>query len=88
MIMVHRGSVMVEKKKFVEEILEFFHKEAEMRGQLDVPISVLYKKFEKEVTYHNVQRAIEFLVDRDLIAPSSYALTAKGRRDHGLRQKT
>lgn len=78
---------MVEKKKLAEEILEFFHKEAEMRGELDVPISALYKKFGKE-GYHSVQRAIEFLVDRDLVAPSSYALTAKGRRDHGLRRKT
>jgi hypothetical protein len=78
----------VEKKKLAEEILEFFHKEAEMQGQLNVLISALYKKFGKETTYHSIQRAIEFLVDRDLIAPSSYALTAKGRRDHSLRRKT
>jgi len=77
---------MVEVKKLAEQILDFFHEEAEERGRLNVPMATLYKTFENEAPYQ-VQRAIEFLVNRDLIAPLSYSLTAKGRRDHGLRRK-
>jgi hypothetical protein len=66
------------------KILEFVHDEAEKRGRLNVPIATVYKTFEKEARYDVVQQAIEFLVNRDLIAPSSYSLTAKGRREHGL----
>lgn len=78
---------MVEIKKLAEEILGFFH-EADKRGRLSVPMEALYNAFEKEASYHVLQRAIEFLVDRDLIAPFSYSLTAKGRREHSLRRKT
>jgi hypothetical protein len=76
---------MVEIKKLAEEILSFFH-EADKRGRLSVPMASLYNAFETEASYHAVQRAIEFLVDRDLIAPFSYSLTAKGRREHSLRK--
>jgi hypothetical protein len=79
---------MVEIRRLAEKILEFLHDEAEKRGRLDVPIAAVYKIFEKEAPFGVVQQAIEFLVNRDLIAPSSYSLTAKGRREHGLRQKT
>jgi hypothetical protein len=79
---------MVEVRTLAERILEFLHDEAEKRGRLDVPIATVYKIFEKEAPFGMVQQAIEFLVNRDLIAPSSYSLTAKGRREHGLRQKT
>lgn len=75
---------MVEIRKLAENILEFMHDEAEKRGRLNVPIATVYKTFEKEAPYEVVQQAIEFLVNRDLIAPSSYGLTAKGRREHGL----
>jgi hypothetical protein len=78
---------MVEIKRLAEEILVFFH-EADKRGRLNVPMSSLYKAFEKKASYDVVQRAIEFLVDRDLIASFSYSLTAKGRREHNLRRKT
>jgi len=77
---------MVEIKKLAEQILDFFHAEAEKRGRLNIPIATLYKAFENEGPYQ-VQRAVEFLVNRDLIAPLSYSLTAKGRRDHDLRQR-
>jgi hypothetical protein len=75
---------MVEIKRLAENILEFMHDEAEKRGRLNVPIATVYKAFEKEARYDVVQQAIESLVNRDLIAPSSYSLTAKGRREHGL----
>ncbi len=78
---------MVEVKRLAEKILDFLHEEEEKRDRLNLPISVLYKTFEKEATYEAVQQAIAFLVDRDLIAPFSYSLTAKGRRERGLRLK-
>ncbi len=79
---------MVEVKKLSEEILTFLHEEFERRGHLNVPIAALYKRFEKEAPYDVVQQAIRFLVDRDFIAPFSYSLTAKGRREHSLGSKT
>jgi hypothetical protein len=79
---------MVEVRKLAEELLDYFHKEDERRGRLNIHIATLYKAYEKEASYEVIQRAIGFLVDRDLIAPSSYALTAKGRREHGLRPKS
>ena len=78
----------VEVKELAEKILEFLHEQEERRGHLHVTIATLYKTFEKEAPYEVVQQAIGFLVDRDLIAPFSYSLTAKGRREHGLRRKT
>lgn len=78
---------MVDLRRLSEQILDFFHKEDERRGRLNIHIATLYKAFEKEAPYEVIQRAIAFLVDRDLIAPSSYGLTAKGRRVHGLRRK-
>ncbi|MGA8856034.1 MAG: hypothetical protein WB643_02590 [Candidatus Bathyarchaeia archaeon] len=79
---------MVEVKKLAEQILEFLHKEEEKHGHLNVTLASLYKAFENEASYDVVQSAVRFLADRDLIAPFSYSLTAKGRREHGLRQKT
>jgi hypothetical protein len=79
---------MVEVKGLAEEILGFLHEQGERRGHLHVTIATLYKTFEKEAPYEVIQRAIRFLEDRDLIAPFSYSLTAKGRREHGLRRKT
>jgi len=79
---------MVDVRKLADELLGFFHKEDERRGRLNIHIATLYKAFEKQAPYEAIQRAIEFLVDRDLIAPSSYGLTAKGRREHGLKQKS
>ena len=78
---------MVEIKLLAQEILDFFH-EADKRGRLNVSMASLYQAFEKEASYNAVQRAIEYLADRDLIAPYSYSLTAKGRREHNLRQKS
>lgn len=78
---------MVEIKRLAEEILDFFH-EADKRGRLNVPMASLYKAFEKETSYDVVQRAIEFLVDRDLIASFSYSLTAKGRRELNLKRRS
>ena len=79
---------MVEVKGLAEKILGFLHEQEERRGHLHVTIATLYKTFEKEATYEVIQQAIRFLEDRDLIAPFSYSLTAKGRREHGLRRKT
>ena len=79
---------MVEIKKLAEMILDFLHEEDEKRGHLNIPVAALYKKFEKEASYDVIQQAIRFLGDRDLIAPFSYSLTAKGRREHGLKEKT
>lgn len=78
---------MVEIRRLAEEILVFFH-EADRRGRLTVAMASLYKAFEEEATYDVVQRAIGFLVDRDLIAPFSYSLTAKGRRQHNLKRRS
>jgi len=77
---------MVEIRKLTEEILVFFH-EADNRGRLNVTVASLYKAFEEKASYDVLQRAIAFLVERDLIAPFSYSLTAKGRREHGLKRK-
>ncbi len=77
----------VEVKKLAERILEFLHEEFERRGLLNVPIATLYKSFEKDAPFEVVQQAVKFLVDRDLIAPFSYSLTAKGRREHSLGPK-
>jgi hypothetical protein len=79
---------MVEIKKLAEQILKFLHQEEEKQGHLNVTLASLYKAFENEASYDVVQSAVRFLSDRDLIAPFSYSLTAKGRREHGLRQKT
>jgi hypothetical protein len=77
---------MVEIKRLAEEMLVFLH-EADNRGRLNVTVASLYKAFEEKASYDIVQRAISFLVERDLIAPFSYSLTAKGRREHGLKRK-
>lgn len=79
---------MVEVKELAEKILEFLHEQEQSRGHLHVTIATLYKNFEKEASYEVIQRAIRFLEERDLIAPFSYSLTAKGRREHSLRRKT
>jgi len=81
------GYVMVEIKELAEKILEFLHEEDESRGHLEIHMAALYKRFEKQASYEVVLQAIEFLVDRDLIAPTSYSLTAKGRRQHNLKRK-
>ncbi len=79
---------MVEPKKVAEDILAFLHGEFEKRGHLHIPIATLYRAFEDEASYEVVQQALGLLADRDLIAPYSYSLTAKGRREHTLRGKT
>jgi len=79
---------MVEPKKVAENILAFLHDEFEKRGHLHIPITTLYKAFENEASYEIVQQALGLLVDKDLIAPYSFSLTAKGRREHTLRGKT
>ncbi len=78
---------MVGIKELAEKILEFLHEEDESRGHLEIHMATLYKRFEKQASYEVVLQAIEFLVDRDLIAPTSYSLTAKGRREHNLKRK-
>jgi len=77
---------MVEIKRLAEEILVFFH-EADDRGRLNVSMASLYKAFEEKASYDMVQRVISSLVERDLIAPLSFSLTAKGRREHSLKRK-
>jgi hypothetical protein len=79
---------MVEVKGLAEKILEFIHEQEQKRGHLHVTIATVYKTFEKEAPYEVIQQAIRFLEDRDLIAPFSYSLTAKGRREHSLKVKT
>jgi hypothetical protein len=79
---------MVEVKGLAEKILEFLHEQEQKRGHLHVTIATVYKTFEKEAPYEVIQQAIRFLADRDLIAPFSYSLTAKGRRERSLRVKT
>lgn len=79
---------MVEVKVVAGKILAFLHEEEEKLGRPNISIAALYKTFEKEAPYEVVQQAIGYLVDRDFIAPFSYSLTAKGRREHGLRPKT
>lgn len=79
---------MVEVKKLAEKILDFLHEQDERHGRLNIPVATLYRDFEKEAPYEVIQRAIGFLVDRDLIAPTGYSLTAKGRREHHLGRKT
>jgi len=78
---------MVEVKALAEKILGYLHEEHAKRGRLSITMATLYKTFEKEASYDVVQQAIRFLVDRDLIAPFSYSLTGKGRREHVLRRK-
>ena len=78
---------MVEVKTLAEKILSYLHEEHAKRGRLSITIATLYKTFENESSYDVVQQAIRFLVDRDLIAPFSYSLTGKGRREHVLRRK-
>jgi hypothetical protein len=78
---------MVEVKRLAEKILDLLHEEEEKRGRVNIPISDLYKAFEQEAPYEAVQQAIGFLTDRDFIAAFSYSLTAKGRRERGLRRK-
>lgn len=73
---------MVEVKELAKKILGFLHEEAERGGRLNVSMADIYGRFEKQASYEVVQQAVEYLTDRDLIAPSSYSLTAKGRREH------
>lgn len=79
---------MVEVRKLAEEILACLHEEYERRDHLSTSLAALYKHFEKEASYDLIQQAIRFLSDRDLIAPFSYSLTAKGRREHRLGRRT
>lgn len=74
-------------KKLAEKILDFLHEEDERRGHSSVSMAAMYKAFETEASYDAVHQALRFLADRDLIAPFSYSLTAKGRRERGLRMK-
>jgi hypothetical protein len=76
----------MEVRALAEKILELLHEQEEKRGQVSVPIATLYKAFEKEAPYDSVLQAIKYLVERDLIAPFAYSLTAKGRREHGLKK--
>jgi hypothetical protein len=78
---------MVDVRTLAEKILAHLHEDEQKRSHLHITIAAFYKAFEKEASYDEVQRAIGFLVDRDLIAPFSYSLTAKGRRDINLRRK-
>ena len=78
---------MVEVRSLAEKILSYLHEEHDRRGRFSTTIATLYKTFEKDAPYEMVQQAIRYLVDRDLIAPFSYSLTAKGRREHGLKRK-
>ena len=79
---------MVEVKELAEMILAFLHEGDEKRGHLNISVATLYTRFEKEASYEVIQQAIRFLGDRDLIAPFSYSLTAKGRREHSLKEKS
>jgi len=81
-------AVMVEIKTLAERIVDFIREQEERRGLFNTPVTTLYKAFEKEASFDDVQRAIGYLVDRDFIAAFSYSLTAKGRHEHGLRRKT
>jgi hypothetical protein len=79
------SSDLVEVKVLAKKILDILSDEEKRRGQLSVPISSLYRTFEKDASYDSVQQAVKFLVDRDLIAPFAYSLTAKGRRERELK---
>jgi hypothetical protein len=75
---------MVEVSVLAQRILDFLHQRAVKRGHLNVSMSELYKAFEEDASIDAIQRSIRFLSDRDLIAPFSYSLTAKGRRTVAL----
>jgi hypothetical protein len=75
---------MVEVRELAQKILDLLRRQAEHREHLSVSITDLYKMFEKEASYDILQQSIRFLADRDLIAPFSYSLTAKGRRTVAL----
>ena len=79
---------MVEVKELAGKILELLHEEEQRQGRTSVSIAALYKRFEKDASYDVVQQALRFLVDRDFVAPFSYSLTAKGRREHSLKPRT
>lgn len=76
---------MVEVNALAGRILDFLHEEDKKRGHLHIPVATLYKTFANEAPYEVIQQAIGFLADRDLIAPFSYSLTAKGRRGLSLK---
>jgi hypothetical protein len=82
-----KAKVMLDVKTLAEKILGFLHEEEEKRGRNDISIPALYKTFEKDAPFDVVQQSIRYLADRDLIAPFSYSLTAKGRREHSLKPK-
>ena len=78
----------LEVRELSKRILDFLHEAEDKRGMHNVPIATLYSNFEKQSSYEAVQRAISFLADRDLIAPYSYSLTAKGRRERITQDRT
>ena len=56
-----------------------FREAADKKETADITTAVVYKAFLNEAPHDMIQRAIQYLLDRDYIAPHSYSLTAKGR---------
>jgi len=66
-------------KELAGKILTMFREAADKRETAEISTAALYKAFLSEASHDMVQRGIQYLLDRDFIAPHSYSLTAKGR---------
>ncbi|HUK49602.1 MAG TPA: hypothetical protein VLV18_01100 [Terriglobales bacterium] len=66
-------------KELAGRVLNMFRDAAEKKETADLTTAAVYKAFLSEAPHDMVQRAIQYLLDRDYIAPHSYSLTAKGR---------
>jgi hypothetical protein len=73
--------VLTSVKELAGKILESFRQAARNSEQADIPVASIFGTFLKESPHDMVQGAIEYLADRDFIAPFSYSLTAKGRKE-------
>jgi len=66
-------------KELAGKVLIMFREAAQKKETADITTAAVYKAFLNEAPHDMVQQAIQYLSDRDYIAPHSYSLTAKGR---------
>jgi hypothetical protein len=66
-------------KELAGKILAMFREAADKSETVEISTAAVYKTFLNEAPHDMVQRSIQYLLDRDFIAPHSYSLTAKGR---------
>jgi hypothetical protein len=66
-------------KELAGKVLIMFREGADKKETADITTATVYKAFLNEAPHDMIQRAIQYLLDRDYIAPHSYSLTAKGR---------